>query len=67
MGFELAGLIWERPLAWWGLCLPALVLLAAKQPLRPRVMATGALSLWRRVLESPGGGDGERPQVPRGI
>jgi len=67
MGVELAGLIWERPLAWWGLCLPLLILLAAKQPLRPRVMATGALSLWRRVLETPGTGGGERPAVPRGI
>lgn len=67
MGTELAGLIWERPLAWWALLLPALVLLAAKQPLRPRLMATGALSLWRRVLETPGAGGGERPQVPKGI
>ncbi|MCH2103309.1 MAG: hypothetical protein MK297_04770 [Planctomycetes bacterium] len=67
MGFELAGLVWERPQAWWGLCLPLLVLLAAKQPLRPRQMATGALSLWKRVMESPGAGGSERPAVPWAI
>ena len=54
-------------MAWWGLILPVLVLLAAKQPLRPRLMATGALSLWRTVRESPGAGGSERPAVPWAI
>ena len=67
MGVEFAGLTWGRPEAWWGLLAPVAILLFARRPLRPRTVATGALSLWRRVQESSRGGDGERPQVPPGL
>lgn len=61
---ELFGLMWQRPVAFLALSLPLLVFLLARRPLRPHRLATGALSLWRRVHESPNRAGGERPQLP---
>lgn len=61
---ELFGLVWQRPLAFLALALPLLVFLLARSPLRPHRLATGALSLWRRVQESPHGAGGDRPRLP---
>ena len=67
MGVEFAGLMWGRPEAWWGLLVPIAILVLARRPLQPRTLATGALGLWRRVQESPGGSAGQRPRVPPGV
>ena len=61
---ELFGLIWQRPLGLLALSLPLLVFILARRPLRPHRLATGALSLWRRVHESASGAGGERPRLP---
>ena len=57
-------MMWQRPLAFLALSLPLLVFLLARRPLRPHRLATGALSLWRRVHESPSVAGGERPRLP---
>lgn len=64
---EFAGLVWERPSAWWGLLVPLAILIIARRPLRPQLLATGALGLWRRVVASTEGSGGERPQIPPGL
>jgi hypothetical protein len=56
--------MWQRPWAFWAFLLPVLVLLLARSPLRPHRVATGALSLWRRVEESAHAAGGERPKLP---